>query len=446
MAIDYLHPLYDAAKDFLSNLTTLAVAKYAIALSFLLAALAYFVLTSYQRWEEDFSAGTRVHRDSRSSPSNKQRVLGKHRGYFAPTTNELIFKTNKAQMDNSVVRERAKRRPFHGDTDTNEAAAELHMDHVYIKFSDFLWGLIFVGINARIMSKVGIFVLGIRETLTKWGIIKVPQFDIESLIATLCLEQSQVIHYSTRAKKDSELCNILAGFCFPNFPYVENENLEFKVADIFAVEIDLNTKRFVNAKLDNENLTPMQTLILLVYNTIATQHVKLHAMANWGVNGHASIKAKNPFLHQNSIVTIIYNYLGYTSFSGLLKIWEEQGFLGDGWAEKGSLIKCINHGISEGICQHPHIQELINDSQFVHFAIKALFVGTILHSLDHTFFEWNLCDPLWLDVNEPRFGEMAKLGRIRFKGSGHPFYEEVYRKAAKINKKLADHMDTCIVK
>ena len=27
-----------------------------------------------------------------------------------------------------------------------------------------------------------------------------------------------------------------------------------------------------------------------------------------------------------------------------------------------------------------------------------MFVGTILHSLDHTLMGWNLEDPLWLDV------------------------------------------------
>ena len=69
-------------------------------------------------------------------------------------------------------------------------------------------------------------------------------------------------------------------------------------------------------------------------------------------------------------------------------------------------------------------------------------------------------DPLWLDVDDPRFGKMAELGRIvrvgfvpevpgycfhrHFKGSGHPFYEAVYAKAVKINKKLADNMETCI--
>lgn len=91
-----------------------------------------------------------------------------------------------------------------------------------------------------------------------------------------------------------------------------------------------------------------------------------------------------------------------------------------------------------------------------------MFVGTVLHSLDHTLMEWNLPDPLWLDVDDPKFGKMAEMGRVvrvgfvqdvpflyfnkRFKGSNHPFYKEVYEKAAKVDKKLADHMDTCIIK
>ena len=53
-------------------------------------------------------------------------------------------------------------------------------------------------------------------------------------------------------------------------------------------------------------------------------------------------------------------------------------------------------------------------------------------------------------------GQIVKVGFVsdvdglyfhkRFKGSGHPFYEAVYEKAAKIDKGLADNMDTCIIK
>lgn len=93
---------------------------------------------------------------------------------------------------------------------------------------------------------------------------------------------------------------------------------------------------------------------------------------------------------------------------------------------------------------------------------EALFIGTVLHSLDHTTMDWNLEDPLWLDVDDPEYGHMARIGRIvkvgfvadvpgllfhkRFKGCKHPFYSSVYEKAAKIDVKYADHMDTCIIK
>eukprot|EP00957_Ditylum_brightwellii_P187846 14302308-Ditylum_brightwellii.AAC.1 len=74
--------------------------------------------------------------------------------------------------------------------------------------------------------------------------------------------------------------------------------------------------------------------------------------------------------------------------------------------------------------------------------------------------DWNLEDPLWLNVDDSKYGKMAKLQRIvkvrfvpevggyyfhnKWKGSGHPFYEAVYQKLVKIDKKFADAMDTCI--
>ena len=47
-------------------------------------------------------------------------------------------------------------------------------------------------------------------------------------------------------------------------------------------------------------------------------------------------------------------------------------------------------------------------------------------------------------------GFVSDVGAIyfhkRFKGSGHPFYEAVYQKSARIDKLLADNMDTFIIK
>ena len=296
------------------------------------------------------------------------------------------------------------------------------------------------------------------------------------------MEQSLVINYYAKTTQGSELGNI-AGFFFPDFPYVDND-CNYRVAKLFAVNIDLDTKKFVKARMDNVDITASQSLILLYFTLFATQHVKIHAMANWGINDDQSLKEINPFLQRNSIVTAIYNYFGYNSFSTFMQTWQNQGLLSGNWSEKNSLVKCFNHGLKEGVAEHGQIKDLMRYSRFVNFSVKvraifinefakhkhlfpgvdgeAFFVGTVLHSLDHTLAEWNLADPLWLDVNDPKFGHMAELGRIacvgfcgdvpflyfnkRFSGSDHPFYKKVYDRAAKIDKSLADNMDTCIIK
>lgn len=447
-------------------------------------------------WEQAFSAN-RVERTNDLCPSNKQApsigrfsimqstIVANSELHKAFAGCELIADVKEKQKDwktNAVLRQRAKAVPFLGSMGA-EKAEELDMDHVYIRFLDFLWGFVFIGPMSFYLWKKGTLILKLRQFLIKHGIIKLKECeDMEALIGTLLLEQSQVINYFAKTKESSELGNI-AGFFFADFPYVDND-LNYQVADLFAVDIDLDTKRFVKGKLDNTNLTAQETFILLWFNTIAAQHVKLHAMANWGINQHQSIREKNEFLHQNSVVTAIYNYFGYSTFSNFLKTWEQQGLLSEGWFEKGCLIKCFNHGIKDGVSQHGNVTELIPYSRFVSFIVQvrsifmdqfakhkdlfpgidgeAFFVGTIMHSLDHTLMEWNLPDPLWLDIENERFGKMAELGRIvrvgfvqdvpflyfnkRFKGSTHPFYKTVYEKAAKIDKKLADHMDTCIVK
>ena len=248
-----------------------------------------------------------------------------------------------------------------------------------------------------------------------------------------------------------------------------------------SVQINLDTKEMIKCTMENEELNPSQALTVLWFNTISAQHVKLHALANWCINLDESTKEVNPFLHRNSIITVAYNYFGNTCFLQYMKLWKTQGLLSEHW-DPQSLTDVFKHGVRENIINHSNITELAGYSDFVNFIVKvrvifhrefskyqhlfpnihceALFSGTVLHSLDHVLMEWNLDDPLWLDVDDPKYGKMAELGRIVrvgfvpevhgyyfhrfFRGSGHPFYESVYKKAAKINKQFADSMETCI--
>ena len=50
-------------------------------------------------------------------------------------------------------------------------------------------------------------------------------------------------------------------------------------------------------------------------------------MANWGVNLDDSLEDVNPFLRQNGVVTTMYNFFGYSTFSRFITIWAKQGLL-----------------------------------------------------------------------------------------------------------------------
>lgn len=203
-----------------------------------------------------------------------------------------------------------------------EKAAELDMDHVFVKFTDFLWAMTFIAPFSYWLWIRGVTQLYARKILFKLGLIH-PKCDYEALVATMCLEQTQAIHYYGRKGN-------IAGFYFADFPWVDS-NCDAQIADLFAVEIDLETKRFVSAKMDSEILNAEEALILLWYNTIAAQHVKLHSMANWGLNLDDSLQENHAFLRRNGVVTVMYNFFGYTWFNSFFKIWAKCGFVGNGW-------------------------------------------------------------------------------------------------------------------
>jgi len=474
-------------------------------LIFLVAFYAFYVYYSFLTWDKHFGR-KRVSRSVSSSPShseipnvktfeeNKKNILAaaaKQPGNFS--TCELLYplmknKNKRKEEHSSAITRKGKRTSFlvvneEGKREhlSHNKAKELDMDHVYLSFTQYIWAVTCIGPNSLVLWLKGVLILWLRKKFQKRGFIRPKPYDPAEIVGRLLLEGTLAVHYYARTDDDSELGDI-AGFFFRDFPYID-ANGDYQRADLFAVDIDLNTKKMVKAKFDEKKLTASEALTLVWFNTISGNHVKLHSLANWGTNTEPETKEKYPFLYQNSIVTTIYNYFGFSCFTGYIPFWSSIGLMSPDWKPK-SLTDCFTHGIHDNIWAHPNIQELIPHSRLVKFICtlrpvflsqfqkyrdefpgidgEALFVGTVLHSLDHTCMEWNLEDALWLDVDCPKFGKMAELGRIvrvgfvqdvpglsfnkRFKGSKHPFYKSVYEKAAKIDKKYADYMDTCIIK
>ncbi len=76
-----------------------------------------------------------------------------------------------------------------------------------------------------------------------------------------------------------------------------------KVCDLLTVHVNLKTRKMTSATFDDEEINGRQVAQILFYYNLSANHVKIHSMANWGLNSEESVKEVNPFLYQNSIVT-----------------------------------------------------------------------------------------------------------------------------------------------
>jgi len=353
-------------------------------------------------------------------------------------------------------------------------ASGLDMDHVYVSFFDYLWACYFVVPNAVFLWAKGVAVLLLRGALCRFGLIAPKHCDPACVVGRLLLNSvANVVHFVSMEERDGVQ---VAYFVFLDFKILDMKG-ELKTYERFWVELDLERKCMIKAKLDNRELTASETIILLWHNNIFAGHVKLHAYANWAINTHAS----DPFVRQNSVVTAMYNYFGFTVFKDLASFWQ---FIGAARYNIAGIQEVVLAGVQSGIHSHSIIRKLAPYSSLVDFTVKvrsrfihefekhkadfpgmngeALFIGTVLHSLDHTLMDDNLEDPLWLDLDHPEFGVIAELGRFvkagfvsdvpglafekSFKDAPHPFYNKVYHHASFVSQYLADRMDTCIIK
>jgi hypothetical protein len=140
--------------------------------------------------------------------------------------------------------------------------------------------------------------------------------------------------------------------------------------------------------------------------------------------------------------------------------------------------------LSHSITMHDRINQLIPYSRLVSFLVhvrgpfmryfneyrsdfkgidaEALFVGTIMHGLDHTMLEFVLQDPMWIRTTNPKLPWAELLSRIiligfnrelrflpfnrKYSNAEHPFFRRVYEAALLHDHELAGLIDTCICK
>merc|ERR1712137_1104811 len=155
-------------------------------------------------------------------------------------------------------------------------------DHVFVGWLDFLWAYYFVAPSAVFLWASGIGILLVRQALHRRGWQVMKACDPRLLVGRLVLESMEMVQYKGKHEEPASGREI-ASFCWARFPMLDMDG-EMVTADLFTVEVDLQSKRMVRASLDGQDLTPNDAMILVWFHTISAGHVKMHALANWGAN------------------------------------------------------------------------------------------------------------------------------------------------------------------
>jgi len=418
------------------------------------------------------------------------------------TTGRAIHIENMRKKSNSPRIESIARKEL-------KEASHLNMDHVRISFLQFLWGMLFIQPNAIILWALYVPCMSFRRWIVSafnFKYLVVPQV-VEETVAEVVLETMLVIGFIEIKNENGEgdkANKRLGSFRWDSVPILNNKDS----IDMYNLNvlIDLDNRRFISGQAfkvnsyscltsicedtayddtdSNHNdkkvidLCVRDALVMLFFYLISANHVKIHSYANWGVNPDF----EDAELRTYAVATIMYNYFGKISFPHITGLFHKLGIASCPFR---SVTDAFDIGILAGVTSHfnlhflkPHESKLVNfitltrkrflelfpnhKHDFKKVQGEAMFIGTVIHSLDHTQMQWTIKDPLWLEAENEEFQMCAELCRIvragfvpdipfltwshRFYNAKHPLFNQLYSYAAEIDKRMADAMDCCIIK
>jgi len=387
---------------------------------------------------------------------------------------------SESNRDNSNVAPHAAPNEADARSKAHErmSQGELDMDHVRVGFLHFLAVYYFVFPNAIIAQFVGINWLLLRVFLQHRGWLKPKPCDAATIVGRLLFElPTQMISYQGITDA-GDGCGKVVKFAVSNALLLRDGKLFH--GGLFECEVALESRRLKYASLNGNPLTAREALTLIAFDASFGSHVRLHAIANWSI---CSTGAVDEFIQSRSALTGMYNYFGYTWFPRVVGLWVKVGIAS---RESLGLPAVFKAGLQKPLPRHGHLRELGPHSHVASFVLKlrnaflnvfadhkhcmpdadgeALFVATVLHSLEHSLFAQIVQDELWLldtrcSAEYGAMGELTRLARAgfvddvpgllfsrRFREARHPFYAQVYDCAVKLNPELADMLDTCVIK
>ena len=256
-------------------------------------------------------------------------------------------------------------------------------------------------------------------------------------------------------------------------------NPQMWLLEHIEIRVDAASMQWVSTECRYNGLTrqldAMDTAAVVGHLSILT-HAVLHTFANWGTDVHSH----DPFIRKMSVTTVFYNWLGW-SYDWLVRILRVLGLADKSWSyNQHELLRMAS--VANMIPKHGNIRQLLpfspslakmwtvraifmatfkrhRDALPESIDPEALFLGSVFHGYDH-----DMCvEARLLDVrgSTPEMEGCASFVRTsvgsfshdlpllfspKLRHATHPFFRELYIGIRKIDVKLADSLDCCIVK
>ena len=465
------------------------------------AVLASFTAYTYQEWSQDLAL--RPHPSSPDCPSHYPRPVPGQKVYSRwgspkTTTEEVSFSKGskiKVQMTKGASKGhfwRAPRKQKHRKTSPLSAvhAGRLHMDHLPLSFTDYLWCNFFI-----LPPSILHFIIGGRKTTGLLGIFcdrlrqklgifyKIPdETEASNMVANLLLECISLAVWCKSITVGR------ATFSIPNSSRII-PNKDEVISGTLVIMVNLKERKMVEATHGTGEgatfLGSHDALALLFIALVGNVHPLVHSYANWGVNLNENI---NWFIRRMGVITVKYNNIGVETYPLVVKLFKAVGITSYTSKNLSRLTQFMNHNVPNHnfqTCRGFALQNLKAHSEAVSFLFKvrkfflsalerykedfpaidneALFIGTVMHSLDHRNCSHYLDSRVFTNSHpgkDPSFEvdhEFASItlscavdqppGRLfscSFRHAPHPFYQEVYEFAKGVNPRLAGYMEACI--
>jgi len=358
-----------------------------------------------------------------------------------------------------------------------EYAKDLNMDHLYLSFPEYLWTMWHNTVPRRLAALfggpmtsgvIGILKMKIVEGLG-FGTKNSPEV-VERKLVDLILGTSLVTWITDITCDESG--NLTGQLLLPQACHVLCDGTV--TAGNLRILIDIRKRTILESWFLNKKLEMGDALSLTFLNGAVQTHPVIHSYANWGINPNSN----NEFLRMMAICTIKYNNIGLTSFPYFVGILRRLRVLK---YTTSDVARIVVHQGPHTVPPHAKLRHLSKDVKIVDFIVKvrqfflrefvkhkdyfpgidgeALFIGTVMHSIDHCQGPYILDDITDFRGSDEYLAtrELATvilncitdkhsftLFERRFSHAPHQFWRSVYQFAATLNPRLADGLECTI--